>query len=70
MTTDDDPELAHLEAMHASALALCATADPLLRGQYEGLLGRITALLTIRRGTLPDDVDAVIAPAPSGQSHS
>ena len=69
MTADDDPELAHLEAMHASALALCATADPLLRGQYEGLLGRITALLTIRSGALPVDVDAGVAAAAPDRRH-
>ena len=65
MIANDDPELIHLQAMHRSALALCGSADPLLRGQYEGLLGRITALLTIKCGALPAAIDAVVGVSPS-----
>jgi len=56
-----DPELDHLEAMYRSALALAASPDPFLRGQYLGLLGRVTALLTIKRGELPDALEDTAA---------
>lgn len=52
-----DPEREHLEAMYRSALVLAGSTDPLLRGQYLGLLGRITALLTIKRGELPETLE-------------
>ena len=64
--TIDDQELDHLRAMHHIAVKLAASSDPLLRGQYEALLGRITALLTIKSGLLP--ADATLLPDRSDRS--
>jgi hypothetical protein len=54
---DRDGELEMLRAMHSHAANLAQTADPLLRGQYVALLGRITALLTVVEGQLPDALE-------------
>ena len=51
---NDDPK-ERVEAMVRIALSLRRDADPLLAGQYEGLIGRLTALLAVMGAPLPDD---------------
>ena len=58
----NDPEIDLLEAIYAKARTLAASADPLVIGQYKGLLGRVSALLAIKKGELPELSDV----APSG----
>lgn len=41
--------------MYRTAVTLRQQADPLLVGQYEGLIGRLTALLAVMGGSVPDD---------------
>lgn len=50
---EHDKEIDLLEAMHVTARALAGSTDPLVIGQYQGLLGRITALLAIKKGEVP-----------------
>ena len=42
-----DEELKCIESMHASALRLSKSEDPLLRGQIAQILGAIEGLMTI-----------------------
>ncbi|BBK32985.1 hypothetical protein EDC65_4403 [Stella humosa] len=52
--TDDRPvlsdadEIRLLREIEERARVLCASADPLMRGQYQHLAGRVTALLAIK----------------------
>jgi hypothetical protein len=54
MTEPDEQILAR---MAEAAAALAETGDPLMRGQYRHLLGRIAALLTIRQYGMLADAD-------------
>lgn len=47
--------LKQVQEMYRTALALRQDADPLLAGQYEGLIGRLTALLAAMGAAIPDD---------------
>lgn len=47
--------LKQVEDMYRTAAALRRDADPLLAGQYEGLIGRLTALLAAMGAAVPDD---------------
>lgn len=60
-----DPEVDLLEAIYGHARTLAASADPLVVGQYKGLLGRVTALLAIKKGELPDLSEAAASSFPS-----
>lgn len=44
-----------IEAMLRTAISLRKDADPLLAGQYEGLIGRMTALLAAMGAFVPED---------------
>jgi hypothetical protein len=57
MTAQPSTELERLKAMHREASMLVLSPDPLLRGQYVALLGRITALLAIVDGQVPDSLE-------------
>ena len=45
--TQLDEELKCLESMHANALVLAKSQDPLLRGQVAQILGAIEGLMTV-----------------------
>lgn len=49
------PDLARLQELYRLAVALRVNADPLLAGQYEGIIGRITALLAAVGAPVPED---------------
>lgn len=61
----NDPEIDVLEAIYAKARTLAASADPLVIGQYKGLLGRVSALLAIKKGELPDVSEVAPSDLPS-----
>jgi hypothetical protein len=48
-------DLKRVQDMYRAAVALRKDADPLLAGQYEGLIGRLTALLAAMGAAIPDD---------------
>ena len=52
----DHPDRARIEAAYAAAVALRGNADPLLAGQIEGIIGRLSALLVAIGAPVPDDV--------------
>lgn len=56
------PQAARLEALYHAARALREDGDPLLAGQYEGVIGRLSALLASIGEPVPDD-DAPAPPA-------
>lgn len=47
--------LKQVQDMYRTAVTLRRQADPLLAGQYEGLIGRLTALLAAMGASIPDD---------------
>ena len=52
----DHPDRARVQAAYAAAVALRDNADPLLAGQIEGIIGRLSALLAVIGAPVPDDV--------------
>ena len=52
---DEHPDRARIEAAYAAAVALRRVADPLLAGQIEGIIGRLSALLASIGAPVPDD---------------
>ncbi len=51
----EHPALARVKAAYEAAVALRAETDPLLAGQIEGIIGRLSALLAAIGSTVPDD---------------
>ncbi len=51
----DPPDRARIEAAYTAAVALRASPDPLLAGQIEGIIGRLSALLVAIGAPVPDD---------------
>ena len=51
----EHPDLARVRAMYDIAVSLRQSRDPLLTGQYEGIIGRLTALLAVLGDPVPDD---------------
>jgi len=49
------PDRERLQQIYDLAITLRTDADPLLAGQYEGIIGRLTALLAITGAPIPDD---------------
>jgi hypothetical protein len=52
---DDHPDRARIEAAYRAAVALRDCDDPLLAGQIEGVIGRLSALLVAIGSPVPDD---------------
>jgi hypothetical protein len=52
---NDDTDLERIEAAYRAAVAMRACADPLLIGQIEGVIGRLSALLAAIGAPVPDD---------------
>jgi hypothetical protein len=50
----DDEEMRILEILRREAERLLASPDPLMRGQYVHLHGRITALIVAKSGAAPE----------------
>jgi NAD(P)-dependent dehydrogenase (short-subunit alcohol dehydrogenase family) len=59
--TDRHPQGARIEALYHAAKALRDDGDPLLAGQYDGVVGRLSALLASIGEAIPDDGAAVPA---------
>ncbi len=57
MSEQAEEERKALRTMHGLAAVLALSPDPILRGQYVALLGRITALLTIVEGAVPEPLE-------------
>jgi NAD(P)-dependent dehydrogenase (short-subunit alcohol dehydrogenase family) len=55
---EEHPQRAQVEALYRAALALRANPDPLLAGQYESVIGRLSALLAAMGATVPEDAAA------------
>lgn len=51
----EHPDRARVQAVYAAAVALRSNADPLLAGQIEGIIGRLSALLAMIGDVVPDD---------------
>ena len=51
----EHPDRERVRTIYELAVALRKNADPLLAGQYEGIIGRLTALLAIMGAPVPDD---------------
>jgi hypothetical protein len=51
----EHPDRAGIQAAYAAAVALRGNADPLLAGQIEGIIGRLSALLAVIGAPVPDD---------------
>jgi hypothetical protein len=52
---DDHPDRARIQAAYRAAVALRASGDPLLVGQIEGVIGRLSALLAAIGEPVPRD---------------
>jgi hypothetical protein len=55
MTSPQHPERARVQALYDLAVQLRVDADPLFAGQYEGIIGRLSALLAQMGAPVPDD---------------
>jgi hypothetical protein len=53
---DDHPDRPRIEAVYRAAVELRECTDPLLAGQIEGVIGRLSALLVAIGAPVPDDV--------------
>ena len=53
--TREHPDAKRVQAIYDLALALRDNPDPLLQGQYEGIIGRLTALLAAMGAPVPED---------------
>lgn len=51
----EHPDRERIEAAYRAAVALRECADPLLVGQIEGVIGRLSALLAAIGAPVPDD---------------
>ncbi len=51
----DDPDRKRIEAAYRAAVAMRDCRDPLLVGQIEGVIGRLSALLVAIGAPVPDD---------------
>jgi hypothetical protein len=51
----EHPDRARVQAVYTAAVALRDSADPLLAGQIEGIIGRLSALLAMMGAPVPDD---------------
>ena len=51
----EHPDRARIEAAYAAAVAMRNSKDPLLAGQIEGIIGRLSALLASIGADVPDD---------------
>lgn len=56
--SDDNTTLARVRSLYRQALTLRADPDPLLAGQYEGIIGRLSALLAVLGDPLPSTTPA------------
>jgi len=59
----EHPDRARIEAAYAAAVAMRNSKDPLLVGQIEGVIGRLSALLASIGANVPDDA---LPPAEEG----
>lgn len=59
MSGNSDDELRRLDEIRAHLQWLMAAGDPLLRGQYQDLLGRVSALRAISSAGVRPPRDAV-----------
>jgi hypothetical protein len=59
----EHPDRACIEAAYAAAVAMRNSKDPLLVGQIEGVIGRLSALLASIGANVPDDA---LPPAEEG----
>ena len=55
MIVGENPDLMRVQAVYAAAVALRDNADPLLIGQIEAIIGRLSALLAAMGAPVPDD---------------
>jgi len=51
----NNPDLARVQAVYAAAVALRDIGDPLLIGQIEAIIGRLSALLAAMGAPVPAD---------------
>lgn len=51
----EHPDRQRVQTLYELAVELRRNADPLLEGQYEALVGRLTALLAVLGAPVPDD---------------
>ena len=51
----DHPDRARVQEIYDLAVKLRENPDPLLAGQYEGIIGRLSALLAVLGAPVPDD---------------
>jgi NAD(P)-dependent dehydrogenase (short-subunit alcohol dehydrogenase family) len=60
-TASEHPQHAQVEALYRAALTLRESPDPLLAGQYEGVIGRLSALLAAMGASAPEQAPATPA---------
>ena len=51
----DTDVIRQVEALYRAAVALRRNTDPLLAGQIEGVIGRLSALLAVLGAAVPED---------------